>query len=169
MIDINGWELVIIVVLVLLVFGPERLPEFLFRAGQLIRQFRQMTEEATSEITREFRAAADLAESELKAPLSATLAEAKAPFTELSQTLTAATTLPALTSGPPGGDASATAASAGVSGEQAALAPEPSLLPTDLPSIAPYPPLFDGPVDSAPETTAERAEEPTAAEDPDAA
>lgn len=150
MIDINGWEIVIILVLVLLVVGPERLPEFLFRAGKLMRQFRQMTDEATSEITREFRAAAQMAEAELKTPLSDTLAEVKAPFDDLARSLTAAATLPAAgTPTPSGVDPD----SAPASGEPPAA--EATMLPEDLPSIAPpsapYPPLVDGPADAEPD------------------
>lgn len=180
MIDINGWEIVIIVVLVLLVFGPERLPEFLFRAGQLIRQFRRMTDEATSEITREFRAAAELAESEIKAPLAATLADAKAPFDDLSASLTAATTLQPLSGKPTEAASSDTASEAAPPvadvGELAATEPEPLPLPADLPSIAPpgapYPPLFDGPTEPASEASADATEATAQApitEDPDAA
>ncbi|HEU4364044.1 MAG TPA: twin-arginine translocase TatA/TatE family subunit [Candidatus Krumholzibacteria bacterium] len=42
-----GWnELVIILVIVLLIFGPRRLPDFADALGKSIRKFRQATQEA---------------------------------------------------------------------------------------------------------------------------
>jgi sec-independent protein translocase protein TatA len=43
-------EIALILVVALVVFGPERLPEIAREAGKMVRQFRQMTSEATSEI-----------------------------------------------------------------------------------------------------------------------
>lgn len=43
-------EIALIMVVALIVFGPERLPEIAREAGRMVRQFRQMTSEATSEI-----------------------------------------------------------------------------------------------------------------------
>jgi sec-independent protein translocase protein TatB len=68
MFGINAMELLIIAVIILVVVGPERLPEFLYRAGRLLGQFRQVTEEASSELTREFKAAAAQAEAQLTRP-----------------------------------------------------------------------------------------------------
>ncbi len=46
-----GWnELVIILVIVLLVFGPRRLPDFAEALGKSIRKFKQATNEARSSI-----------------------------------------------------------------------------------------------------------------------
>jgi sec-independent protein translocase protein TatA len=46
-----GWnELVIILVIVLLIFGPRRLPDFADALGKSIRKFRQATSEARDEI-----------------------------------------------------------------------------------------------------------------------
>ena len=46
-----GWnELVIILVIVLLLFGPRRLPEFAEALGKSIRKFKQATNEARSTI-----------------------------------------------------------------------------------------------------------------------
>ena len=46
-----GWnELVIILVIVLLIFGPRRLPDFAEALGKSIRKFRQATSEARDEI-----------------------------------------------------------------------------------------------------------------------
>ncbi|HEX5132008.1 MAG TPA: twin-arginine translocase TatA/TatE family subunit [Candidatus Krumholzibacteria bacterium] len=46
-----GWnELVIILVIVLLIFGPRRLPDFAEALGKSIRKFRAATQEAREEI-----------------------------------------------------------------------------------------------------------------------
>ena len=46
-----GWnELVIILVIVLLIFGPRRLPDFAEALGKSIKKFRQATNEARSSI-----------------------------------------------------------------------------------------------------------------------
>lgn len=46
-----GWnELVIILVIVLLIFGPRRLPDFADALGKSIRKFRQATNEARGSI-----------------------------------------------------------------------------------------------------------------------
>ncbi|MDH4036774.1 MAG: twin-arginine translocase TatA/TatE family subunit [Candidatus Krumholzibacteria bacterium] len=46
-----GWnELVIILVIVLLIFGPRRLPDFAEALGKSIRKFKQATNEARSSI-----------------------------------------------------------------------------------------------------------------------
>jgi sec-independent protein translocase protein TatB len=56
--NVNGWEIVVIAVIFLLVFGPERIPEAAIQLGRLVREFRRATESATSELTREIEAAA---------------------------------------------------------------------------------------------------------------
>ncbi len=43
-------EIMLIMAVALIVFGPERLPEIAREAGKWVRQFRQMTSDATSEI-----------------------------------------------------------------------------------------------------------------------
>ncbi len=49
-----GWqELVIILVLVLIVFGPRRLPEIAESFGKSIRKFKSATSEASDEVRRE--------------------------------------------------------------------------------------------------------------------
>ncbi|MCB0217261.1 MAG: twin-arginine translocase TatA/TatE family subunit [Caldilineae bacterium] len=57
--NINGWEFVVLAVLFLVLFGPERLPEIAVQAGRLIREIRQAAEAATTELTRELKAAAE--------------------------------------------------------------------------------------------------------------
>ena len=49
-----GWpELLVILVLVLVVFGPRRLPEIADAMGKSIRKFRDSSREATREVQRE--------------------------------------------------------------------------------------------------------------------
>lgn len=43
-------EIMLILVVALVIFGPEKLPEIAGQMGRMVRQFRQMTAEATSEI-----------------------------------------------------------------------------------------------------------------------
>ena len=65
MFNINGPEVVILAILFMVLFGPERLPELAIQLGKLVHEFRQMTESATAEISRELQAAAtDLREVE---------------------------------------------------------------------------------------------------------
>jgi TatA/E family protein of Tat protein translocase len=46
-----GWnELVIILVIVLIIFGPRRLPDLAEAMGKSIRKFRQATREASDEL-----------------------------------------------------------------------------------------------------------------------
>ncbi len=68
MFNINSWELLIIVAIALIVVGPERLPGLLLRAGQLLRQVREVTEAATTDLTRELRQVAEMTEAQLAAP-----------------------------------------------------------------------------------------------------
>ena len=57
-----GWpELVVILVLVLVIFGPRRLPEIAEAFGKSIGKFRKATTSATNEVKRELEdAAADV-------------------------------------------------------------------------------------------------------------
>lgn len=68
MFNINSWELLVIVAIALVVVGPERLPGLLVRAGQMLRQVREATEAATTELTRELRQVAEMTEAQLTAP-----------------------------------------------------------------------------------------------------
>ncbi len=58
MFNINPWEMVVLVVVFLIVFGPERVPEAAVHLGRLMRELRKVTESATSDLTREIEAAA---------------------------------------------------------------------------------------------------------------
>jgi TatA/E family protein of Tat protein translocase len=69
MLNINAWEFIILVVLFILVFGPDRLPETMVQMGKILREIRRAADEATGDLTRELEAAAreiKEAESEIK-------------------------------------------------------------------------------------------------------
>jgi sec-independent protein translocase protein TatA len=63
-----GWpELLVILVLVLVVFGPRRLPEIADAMGKSIRKFRDSSRDATRDVQREFNEAKrDLADDQKK-------------------------------------------------------------------------------------------------------
>jgi sec-independent protein translocase protein TatB len=44
--DINGWEFVIIVVVALLVIGPERMPEYSAKLARIVKQLRGLADAA---------------------------------------------------------------------------------------------------------------------------
>jgi sec-independent protein translocase protein TatB len=72
MFDIGFWELVVIAVIALVVFGPEKLPQFARRAGYWIGRIRRQVNDVRSEIEREI--AFDemrRAREKLEAPLNA--------------------------------------------------------------------------------------------------
>ncbi len=46
MLDINGWEFVILMVVALLVIGPERMPEYAAKLAKLVKQVRAMADTA---------------------------------------------------------------------------------------------------------------------------
>ncbi len=47
---VNGWEFVILVIVGIVVLGPERLPEYAAKLGRLVRQARSMAENARSHL-----------------------------------------------------------------------------------------------------------------------
>jgi sec-independent protein translocase protein TatA len=49
----GGWELLLILALVLLLFGPKRLPEIAEAMGKSIRKFKTATQAASAEVKRE--------------------------------------------------------------------------------------------------------------------
>ncbi|RKZ20098.1 twin-arginine translocase TatA/TatE family subunit [bacterium] len=49
----GGWELLLILALVLLLFGPKRLPEIAEAMGKSIRKFKSATNKATDDVKRE--------------------------------------------------------------------------------------------------------------------
>lgn len=50
MIDVNGWEFVLLIVLAVVILGPERLPEYAAKLATLIRQVRAMAEGAKGQL-----------------------------------------------------------------------------------------------------------------------
>jgi sec-independent protein translocase protein TatB len=50
MLDINGWEFVLLIVIGVVVLGPERLPEYAAKLGRLVRQARAMAEGAKGQL-----------------------------------------------------------------------------------------------------------------------
>ncbi len=55
---VGPMELMLILVIALIVFGPDRLPEIGAGIGKALREFREMSQGITSEINREFKEAA---------------------------------------------------------------------------------------------------------------
>ncbi|MCX6141283.1 MAG: twin-arginine translocase TatA/TatE family subunit [Candidatus Kapabacteria bacterium] len=50
MFDVGGGELVLIFLVILLLFGPKKIPEFAQQVGRGIRQFRKAQEDLTQQI-----------------------------------------------------------------------------------------------------------------------
>ena len=50
MFDINGWEFVLLVVVALLVIGPERMPEYSAKLARMVRQLKGMADAATVQL-----------------------------------------------------------------------------------------------------------------------
>ncbi|MGV1007733.1 MAG: Sec-independent protein translocase protein TatB [Dermatophilaceae bacterium] len=50
MFDINGWELIVLVVVAIVVLGPERLPEYAARLARAVRQLRALAEGARAQL-----------------------------------------------------------------------------------------------------------------------
>ena len=59
MFNVNGWELAVIAILFILLFGPERIPEVVMEATRLIRQVRSLADGATADLRREIEFAAE--------------------------------------------------------------------------------------------------------------
>lgn len=55
---VGPMELMLILVIALIVFGPDRLPEIGAGIGKALREFKEMSQGITSEINREFQEAA---------------------------------------------------------------------------------------------------------------
>ncbi|MFN8532240.1 MAG: Sec-independent protein translocase protein TatB [Dehalococcoidia bacterium] len=51
--DVGPFELIVIFVVALLVFGPDRLPEFMGQIGRWVRTLRRLSDEVTRDFTRE--------------------------------------------------------------------------------------------------------------------
>ncbi len=52
-------ELILILIIALIVFGPQRLPELAASVGKALREFRQMSQEITQDISKEFGAVSE--------------------------------------------------------------------------------------------------------------
>ncbi|NNM45896.1 twin-arginine translocase TatA/TatE family subunit [Knoellia koreensis] len=50
MLDVNGWEFILLIVIAVVVLGPERLPEYAAKLGRLVRQVRGMAEGAKGQL-----------------------------------------------------------------------------------------------------------------------
>src|SRR6476659_6806644 len=50
MLDVNGWEFVLLLLIGVVVLGPERLPEYAAKLGRLVRQARAMAEGARGQL-----------------------------------------------------------------------------------------------------------------------
>jgi len=50
MFDVGGGELILILLVILLLFGPKKIPEFAQQVGRGIRQFRRAQEDLTQQI-----------------------------------------------------------------------------------------------------------------------
>jgi sec-independent protein translocase protein TatB len=50
MLDVNGWEFVLLIIIGVVVLGPERLPEYAAKLGRLVRQARAMAEGARGQL-----------------------------------------------------------------------------------------------------------------------
>ena len=50
MVGVNGWEFVLLIVIAVVVLGPERLPEYAAKLGRLVRQVRAMAEGARGQL-----------------------------------------------------------------------------------------------------------------------
>jgi len=61
--DISGGELLIIMLVVFLVFGPEKMPEMARKAGRLMNQMKK----ASSDLTREFKKETSVLQNEIDA------------------------------------------------------------------------------------------------------
>ncbi len=90
---IGAPEILLILAVALIVFGPDRLPEFAREAGKMVRTFRQLTSEATTEIrslTTDLNISEDLKKSieEIKSASSMVTEEVTSLKNEVTGTLT---------------------------------------------------------------------------------
>ncbi|MEI6061635.1 MAG: twin-arginine translocase TatA/TatE family subunit [Bacteroidota bacterium] len=61
--DVSGGEMLLILVVVFLVFGPEKMPDMARKAGKLMNQMKK----ATNDLTREFKKETSVLEEEINA------------------------------------------------------------------------------------------------------
>lgn len=48
--NVTGWEFILLIVLAVVILGPERLPDYAARLGRLVRQARGMAESAKGQL-----------------------------------------------------------------------------------------------------------------------
>ena len=48
--NITGWEFILLIVLAVVILGPERLPEYAAKLGRLVRQAKMMAESAKGQL-----------------------------------------------------------------------------------------------------------------------
>lgn len=77
----GGWEIMIILVVALVVFGPERLPEIAGKIGKTVRDLRQMS----SDLTGEFERSAGV--QEFKKAIQGEVAEVKSQVTSVTESV----------------------------------------------------------------------------------
>jgi sec-independent protein translocase protein TatB len=49
-VNITGWEFILLIVLAVVILGPERLPEYAAKLGRLVRQAKAMAESAKGQL-----------------------------------------------------------------------------------------------------------------------
>lgn len=72
---IGPMELILILIVALMVFGPRRLPEIGAAVGKALREFREMSQDITNDLTRELEAARQDVTHELERARQAALGE----------------------------------------------------------------------------------------------
>jgi TatA/E family protein of Tat protein translocase len=98
--NVGPLELMVILVLALIVFGPEKLPELMAGAGRAIREFQRASSELTEvfeEARRDFSSAIDLNEAVAAEPGTAPYASDHAEPAEVPSTVSSVSDLPATT------------------------------------------------------------------------
>jgi len=50
MFDINGWEFILLLIIGIVVLGPERLPEYAAKLARLVRQVKGMAQNAREQL-----------------------------------------------------------------------------------------------------------------------
>ncbi len=78
---VGFWEIAVIIVIALVVFGPNKLPELGKALGKGIRQFREATDAVTKELDRESSPTSTVAAAESVAPAAGSAAPAQGPAT----------------------------------------------------------------------------------------
>ena len=82
--DVSGGELMVIMLVVFLVFGPEKMPEMARKAGRLMNQMKK----ATNDLTREFKKETSAVQDEINAAHSKVDEQIESVRRELNRTKT---------------------------------------------------------------------------------